>query len=64
MTDYGVDAHDKVANSVTNDYQGIYIDLKYEVPEDVTVCFQYEQLDREAKGTDLNEFRFAFIQRF
>lgn len=64
VTDYGVDAHDKVANSATNDYTSLYIDLKYETADDVMVYFRYEQLDREAKETDLNEFRFAFVQWF
>ena len=64
VTDYGVDTHDKVVNSATNDYRSFYVDLKYEMPGDTLVYFQYEQLDKEAKQTDLNEFRFSFVQWF
>lgn len=64
ITDYGVDAHDKVQNSATNDYRSFYADLKYEAADDVMVYFQYEQLDKEEAKTDLNEFRFSFVQLF
>lgn len=64
ITDYGVDAHDKVMGSNTNDYKSFYLDLKYEMPGDALVNFQYEQFDKELTKTDLNEFRFSFVQWF
>lgn len=64
LTDYGVDAHDKVPGSTTNDYKSFYADLKYEMPGDALVYFQYEQLDKELAQSDLNEFRFSFVQWF
>ena len=64
VTEYGVDAHDKVPASATNDYKSFYADLQYEMPGDALVYFQYEQIDKELEKTDLNEFRFSFVQWF
>ncbi len=63
-TDYGAAAHDKVPGSLTNDYTSLYADLRHEVTDDLLVYFQYEQIAHEQEQTDLNEFRFSFVQQF
>jgi hypothetical protein len=63
-TAYAVEAHDKLPDSMTDDYTVLYADLQHAVPGDALVYFQYEQLARSVSKTTQETFRFSFVQWF